>query len=274
MAADRCTSPAPRDGFVALVGAGPGDPELLTLKAARHLARADVVLVDALVNPAVLSHCRPGVRVVPVGKLGGGPQTPQALIHAHIEREARAGHYVVRLKGGDPFLFGRGGEEALFCEARGIGWEVVPGVSSALAVPAAAGIPVTHRGVATHVTVISGTVLADAEAHEARWTCLARAGGTLVFLMALGRLDAVRARLLAAGLAPDTPAAALQDGTLPTARAVYAPLSELPEAVAAAALGSPALVVVGDVVGVAAELGVPAAVAGLAAAPPARAAGM
>ena len=251
--------PAERAGFVALVGAGPGDPELLTLKAARHLARADVVLIDALVNRAVLVHCRPGVRVLSVGKLGHGPQTPQALIHSLLVREARAGHYVVRLKGGDPCLFGRGGEEALHLAGHGIPWEFVPGVSSALAVPAAFGIPVTHRGVATHVTIVSGTVLSEPDVHEARWTCLARTGGTLVFVMAMSRLDAVRERLLQGGLAPDTPAAALQDGTLPTARAVFAPLAALPAAVAAASLGSPAVVVVGDVVKVAAALGVPGA---------------
>ncbi len=245
-------SPSPGGGFVALVGAGPGDPELLTLRAVRHLGRADVVLHDALVDPGCLAHCRANVRVLPVGKRAAGVRTPQALIHRLLLVHARAGRYVVRLKGGDPLVFGRGGEEAAFLAAQGVPFEIVPGVSSALAAPAAAGIPVTHRGVSRGVLLATGTSArrpgrgAPADDAEAQlWARHLRRGGTVVVLMALRHLEALRARLLAAGASPATPAALVERATLPSSRTVRAPLGDLAERARVAGVEPPALLVLG-----------------------------
>ena len=249
---------ASSSGFVALVGAGPGDPELITLKAVRHLKRADVVYADALANRAVLEHCSQGVRVVDVGKRAGGRAVPQSVICDLLVDDARRGRYVVRLKGGDPFVLGRGGEEALFLKAHQVRFEVVPGISSAIAVPALAHIPVTHRGLSQQVTIVTGTCAHDDEALAARWSALAQAGGTLVFLMALRPLDKICARLIAAGLSPSQPACMVQSGSLPEQRIVDGTLSTLARAVAAAGLQTPALLVVGDVLAVRAALRAPA----------------
>lgn len=232
-------------GTVYLVGAGPGDPELLTLKGRRCLERADVVVHDALVDKRLLEFMRPGALAVDVGKRRGYHPWPQEEIHALLIEHARAGRTVVRLKGGDPLLFGRGAEEAQALRAAGIPFEIVPGVSAGLAVPAYAGIPLTHRDVGPDVTFVTG--------HECRapsrirWDLLAGAS-TLVFFMALATLDRVVGRLLETGRDPSTPAAAISSGTTERQRTVVAPLATLPAAVRAAGLEPPALVVVGDVV--------------------------
>jgi uroporphyrin-III C-methyltransferase len=231
-------------GKVWLVGAGPGDPELLTLKAARALGEADVVLVDDLVDRAVLAHAHPGARVIEVGKRAGCRSTPQAFIERLLVRLARRGLTVVRLKGGDPFVFGRGGEEALALAAAGVACEVVSGVTAGIAAPAAAGIPVTHRGLARGVTFVTAHTR---EGGGPDWAALAATGATLVVYMGASRIAQICAALAAAGLAPDTPAAAVENGTLPGQKTVRATLATLPGLACAAALASPAVIVIGEV---------------------------
>lgn len=235
-------------GKVWLIGAGPGDPELLTLKAVRALSEADVVLLDELVNRAVLVHA-PRARVVEVGKRGGCKSTPQAFIERLMVRLARAGKIVARLKGGDPFIFGRGGEEMLVLRAAGIDCEIVSGITSGIAASASLGIPVTHRGLAPgaiFVTGHSGGELAP------DWAQLARSRMTLVIYMGMTQLPRIVAALREGGLAADTPAAAIQNGTLDGQRSVVATLSTLAQAVTVAGLASPAILVIGDVVSLAA----------------------
>ena len=236
-------------GCVYLVGAGPGDPQLLTLRAAKLLASADTVVHDRLVHPAVLEHARPHARILYVGKEGGGESVRQEDIHTLLVTQARLGRAVVRLKGGDPFVFGRGGEEALALEAAGIPYEVVPGVSSVAAVPAAAGIPVTHRGLAGSVTFATG--------HRAEggpdWAHLARAQ-TLVLFMAGGRLEEATRSLMENGRAATTPAAVVEAGTWEHQRVVEATLAKIATRAREAQVGSPALLVVGEVVSLRAQL--------------------
>jgi uroporphyrin-III C-methyltransferase len=233
-------------GTVLLVGAGPGDPELLTLKAVRAIAAADVILVDDLVNRAVLDHARPDVRVIEVGKRGGCKSTPQAFIQRLMLQEARAGHMVVRLKGGDPYLFGRGGEEAAFLSAAGIDVTVVPGITSGLAAATAAGFSVTHRDASPGVIFVTGHE--KDETHERiDWTALAASGLTLVVYMGVANCARIRQRLLDGGLAPDTPAAAIQHATLPHQRTVACTLADLPQTLAREGIGSPAILVIGEV---------------------------
>ena len=236
-------------GKVMLIGAGPGDPELLTFKAARALGTADVVLVDDLVDRRVLAHVRTGARIVEVGKRGGCRSTPQAFIERLMIRLARRGACVARLKGGDPFVFGRGGEEIAALRAAGVEIELVPGVTSGLAAPAALGIPVTHRDLARGVTLMTGHAR---DGVEPDWRALRASGSTLVIYMGVARLETLVTGMLAAGFPSETPAAAIQNATLPSERAVEAPLAALPRAVALVHLGSPAIVVVGAVVGLAA----------------------
>ncbi len=235
-------------GKVYLIGAGPGAADLLTLRAARVLGAADVVLVDALVDPAVLTHCAAGARIVHVGKRGGCRSTPQAFIQRLMRRYARQGRTVARLKGGDAFVFGRGGEEMAYLDARGIEVEVVPGITAGAAVPAALGIPVTHRALAQGVTLVTGHSGGEAEPD---WAALAATRTTLVIYMGLKRLSQIAARLMAAGLPGATPAVVISQGTLPGERHVLAPLSEIAAAAAAASLAAPALVVIGEVVALA-----------------------
>jgi uroporphyrin-III C-methyltransferase len=234
-------------GRVLLVGAGPGDPELLTLKAARAIGAADWLLVDDLVDDGVLAHARPGARVVRVGKRGGCRSTPQPFIERLMIRLARRGQVVARVKGGDPFVFGRGGEELAAMRVAGIAAEVIPGVTAGIAAPAALGIPVTHRGLARGAILVTGH---GAGGGEPDWERLAGCGLTLVIYMGLARLEHIVARLLDGGLAARTPAALIGDATLATERAVVTTLGELPAA--AAAVRGPAIVVVGAVVGLAA----------------------
>jgi len=236
-----------RAGKVWLIGAGPGDAELLTLKAVRALGEADVVLVDDLVNREILCHARPAVRVIEVGKRGGCKSTPQAFIEKLMVRLAKSGATVARLKGGDPFMFGRGGEEMLALRAAGIDCEVVPGITSGMAAPASLGIPVTHRECSRGVTFITG----HAAATEPNWRALAQSGTTLVIYMGVGNLPRIQAALLAAGMPAALPACAIQNGTLGTARHVISSLAGLHADVTAAGIASPAIIVIGEVVSLA-----------------------
>jgi uroporphyrin-III C-methyltransferase len=235
---------------VFLIGAGPGATDLITLRAVRALAHADVVLIDELVDRALLAHCRDDVKVLAVGKRGGCRSTPQAFIQRLMLRYARQGRTVARLKGGDPFVFGRGGEELAFLRAHGVAVEVVPGLTAGIAVPTALGIPVTHRGIARGVTLVTGHA---ADGAEPDWPALARTGTTLVVYMGLKRLAHVAERLLEAGMAASTPAAVISSGTLATERAVHAELGAIAQAAAARQLASPALIVVGEVLAFAAR---------------------
>lgn len=236
-----------RAGSVFLVGAGPGDPHLMTLKGAALLREADVVVHDRLVPEEVLRLSGGRAKTVCVGKEPGGHTLTQEEINELLLREASAGRKVVRLKGGDPFLFGRGGEEMEYLTSRGVSVEVVPGVTSALAAPAYAGIPVTHRGVSRSLAVVTGRTC-DGEADGVDWEGIARSCDTVVVLMGRGSLGEVVTRLLAGGLSPGTPAAAVQWGATASQRTVLSPLDRLEHAVIEAGLGAPMVLVVGEVV--------------------------
>ena len=239
----------PAAGRVALVGGGPGDPELITVRGRRLLAEADVVVVDRLAPRELLDRLAPGVEIVDVGKAphGGGPSQPE--ISALLVDRARRGLRVVRLKGGDPFVLGRGGEEVLACVEAGVPVEVVPGVSSVLAGPAAAGIPITHRGVAADFAVVSGHLDPTRPGSTVDWQALADGPGTLVLLMALDRLAAVAVELVKRGRAATTPVAVVRRATLPDQRVLVATLETVAAEVAAAGLRPPAVIVIGEVVG-------------------------
>jgi uroporphyrin-III C-methyltransferase len=236
-------------GLVSLVGAGPGDPELITVRGLARLRAADVVVYDRLVDPRLVAEAPPAAERVFVGTAAGFAALAQDEIETLMIARARAGRRVVRLKGGDPFVFGRGGEEVEALVAAGVPVEVVPGLTSAIAAPASAGIPVTHRALASSVTIVTGHDAPDKTGNPIDWDWLAASNGTLVILMGLGRLPAICARLVAGGRSADTPAAVIAAGTWADQRVVEAPLGALPEAVAAAQIVAPALVVVGDVVG-------------------------
>jgi len=232
-------------GQVYLIGAGPGDIELLTLKAVNRLGRADLVLIDDLANPEVLQFVRPDCEVVSVGKRGGCPSAAQTVIEQRMLDAALAGRVVARVKGGDPMVFGRGGEEIQTLRAAGVAVEVVSGITAAVAVPATLGIPLTHRAHVHGVTLVSGHSHQD---DEPNWGLLAQSGMTLVIYMGMTHLEHICGELLAHGLAPNTPAAAIQYGTLPQQRQVLSTLQHLNQDVARAELGSPALVIVGQTV--------------------------
>ena len=234
-----------KPGKVYLIGAGPGDPELLTLKAVRAIGEAGVVLIDDLVNRAVLGFARREAKVIEVGKRGGCRSTPQAFIEKLMVRLAKSGRTLARIKGGDPFVFGRGGEELLALQAAGIAVEVVSGISAGIGVPAALGIPVTHRGLSEGVTFVTGHT---GDAREPNWRALAQSRTTLVIYMGVARVESIVSALLDGGLARSTPAAAIQNGTLPTQKSVVTRLADLPAAMAREGIGSPAVIVVGDVV--------------------------
>jgi uroporphyrin-III C-methyltransferase/precorrin-2 dehydrogenase/sirohydrochlorin ferrochelatase len=236
-------------GSVALVGGGPGDPDLITVRGRRLLAAADVVVVDRLAPRALLARLDPGVEILDVGKTPHGAGPTQDDISALLVDRARAGHRVVRLKGGDPFVLGRGGEEVLACVRAGVPVEVVPGVTSAVAGPAAAGIPVTHRGVAADFAVVSGHVEPGGTPGSViDWQALADGPATLVLLMALDRVGAAAAELVKRGRPGDTPVAVVRKATLPDQQVLVATLDTVAAAVAAAGLRPPAVVVVGAVV--------------------------
>ena len=231
---------------VFLVGAGPGDPDLLTIKAVKAIAAADVVLLDDLVNREVLQHARPGVRVIEVGKRGGCQSTPQEFIERMMVAEARAGHCVVRLKGGDPFMFGRGGEEVAALRAEGIAVEVVNGISSGLAAPSSIGVPLTHRQYSQGAVFITGH--GKTAEHNPDWATLAKLNLTLVIYMGVARCAEIQAALLAGGKAADTPVAVVQSATSAAQAQLITTLGQLPMALAASGLGSPSIIVIGDVV--------------------------
>jgi len=233
-------------GRVVLVGAGPGDPELITLKGLRWLRRADVVVYDQLVGHELLDEAPPGALRIFAGKAAGRHYLEQSAINSILIYHAEAGRLVVRLKGGDPFVFGRGGEEVLACARAGVAVEVVPGVSSAIAVPATAGIPVTHRGLASSFAVVTGHE--DPTKHESAvdWERLATAVDTLVILMGVGALPRIAARLAAAGRGADTPAAVIHRGTTAEEEIVVGTLGELAER--PAPYPAPAVIVLGEAV--------------------------
>jgi uroporphyrin-III C-methyltransferase/precorrin-2 dehydrogenase/sirohydrochlorin ferrochelatase/uroporphyrin-III C-methyltransferase len=238
---------------VYLVGAGPGDPDLLTVKAVRLLRRADVVVFDRLVSEAILDLIPPGTARIFAGKQAGHHHMRQDDINDLLLRLARAGRMVVRLKGGDPFIFGRGSEEAEHLALHGIAFEVVPGITAAAGCSAYAGIPLTHRGYADNVRFVTGHGQDDA-GPERDWATLADPHGTLVIYMGLRRLPVLVAGLQAGGLADDTPAAAIERGTTGAQRCVVGTLADLAGRVEAAGLAAPALVVIGRVVSLAGTL--------------------
>jgi uroporphyrin-III C-methyltransferase len=231
---------------VVLVGAGPGDPELITVKGLRWLQRAEVVVYDRLVAPALLDEALPAALRIYAGKSSGRHCTPQSAITPLLIHHARAGRIVVRLKGGDPFVFGRGGEEVVACRAASVPVEVVPGVSSAVAVPAAAGIPVTHRGLASSFAVVTGHEDPSKPGTDVDWTALAGSVETLVVLMGVGSLPAIAARLVAAGRPASTPAAVISRGTTAAQQVVTGTLADIAER--ARHLPPPATIVIGEVV--------------------------
>ena len=231
-------------GFVYVVGAGPGDPELLTLKAVKALERAEVVLCDELVSEEILACARPDARVVRVGKRGGRRSTPQGFIERLMVAEARAGRIVVRLKGGDPMVFGRGGEECEALERAGIAYEVVNGITSGLAAATALGIPLTHREVGPGAILVTGHDRDGAT----DWAALARTGLPLVIYMGVARCGSIVAALVEAGMDPGMPAAAVANASLPGERHVVTRLSRLAEDIRAAGLDSPAVLIVGRTV--------------------------
>jgi uroporphyrin-III C-methyltransferase len=237
---------------VALVGAGPGDPELLTLKALRVLGRANIVLHDDLVSPEVLAFVNPAARVVTVGKRSGCPSTAQAFIEQLMIREARAGALVVRLKGGDPFIFGRGGEEAAALRDAGVDVEIVNGITAGLAAPTAIGVPLTHRAHAHGVAFVTGHA-AGGSACAPNWAALAQSGLTLVIYMGMARADELRRQLLAAGMARTTPVAVIANATRLDQASIVATLGDFVGIMRAVRLASPAIIVVGDVVALAAQ---------------------
>ncbi len=233
------------EGIVYLVGAGPGDPDLITVRGLRCLRRADVVVYDRLANPALLDEAPPWAELIFAGKAPGNHALSQEQINALLVERAQGGQVVVRLKGGDPFVFGRGGEEALACAAAGVAWEVVPGISSAIGVPARAGIPVTHRGVASSFAVVSAHGCGDHDTTD--WHALASVE-TLVVLMGVERLGYVVARLREQGRAASTPVAIIERGTLPDERVLVGTLDSIVGQARTAAVRSPATIVIGEVV--------------------------
>jgi uroporphyrin-III C-methyltransferase/precorrin-2 dehydrogenase/sirohydrochlorin ferrochelatase len=242
----RASGSAPESGEVTLVGAGPGDPELLTLKALRALQDADVILHDRLVPPAVLDMARRDAQRICVGKAAGGIGSTQAEINALLVEHALQGLRVVRLKGGDPFIFGRGGEELEALQKAGIRFSVIPGITAAAGCAAYAGIPLTHRDHAHSVTFITGHE--DGDGREPDYQALAKPGITAVFYMGLARVAQIAAKFLAHGAPETLPAALIAQGTLANQRIITGTLATIAEAAARAKLQSPALLVVGEVV--------------------------
>ncbi|MFG6376504.1 MAG: uroporphyrinogen-III C-methyltransferase, partial [Desulfovibrio sp.] len=230
-----------------LVGAGPGDPELLTIRGRECLTNADVIIYDALANPALLDCAREGAELIYVGKIAGNHALPQDEINALLVRKAREGKNVVRLKGGDPYIFGRGGEEGMWLYEHGIPFEEVPGISSAIAAPAYAGIPLTDRRAASAVSIITGHE-SDLNKGTHNWQAYAQSGATLVFVMGMSNLANICRNLIDGGLAESTPAAVVYRGCTPDQKTVAAILGNLPQKVLDAGLANPAVIVVGKAV--------------------------
>ncbi|HVR90952.1 MAG TPA: uroporphyrinogen-III C-methyltransferase [Novosphingobium sp.] len=235
---------APTVGRVYLVGAGPGDPDLLTLRAARLIMQARLIVHDGLVDPAILALASPVARLVSVAKRRARHTMPQSEINALLVREALAGRDVVRLKGGDPFIFGRGGEETEACKAAGVPVEVVPGISAGIGAAAAAQIPLTHRNSASIVSFVAGQCKGLTERD---WAGLAGKGRTLVIYMGVATAEAIAEKLMADGLAPDVPVAVIENATRRAMRVLRGPLAGLPELVAREKVKSPAVIVIGEV---------------------------
>jgi uroporphyrin-III C-methyltransferase len=233
-------------GFVSLVGAGPGDPDLMTVKARRLLEEADVVLHDKLPGPEIISLV-PEERREDVGKRAGGEWTPQEYTNHRMVELARAGEHVVRLKGGDPFVFGRGGEEMEHLAREGVPFEVVPGVTSPIAGPAAAGIPVTHRDHASSVSFVTGHEDPTKDESAVDWGALAATGGTVVVLMGVGKLPEYTAELRRAGVAPETPVALVERATWPEMRVATGTLDDIVAVRDEAGIEPPAITVIGEV---------------------------
>jgi uroporphyrin-III C-methyltransferase len=239
-------------GKVFLVGAGPGDPELLTLKATRAISGADVVVYDKLVPTEILNLIPGGAARINVGKRAGYHPVPQDEINRMLVRLARAGRVVVRLKGGDPFIFGRGFEEALELDRAHVPYEVIPGITSAQGCAAAASVPLTHRGLATGLRYVTGHCRSN-EPLNLDWASLADPDTTLVVYMGLANITEIASELIAHGLSADTPSVAICQGTTPRERRLFAPLGELPNAARAAQFAGPVLFIIGRVVAIAAE---------------------
>ena len=235
--------------LVSLVGAGPGDPELLTVRALRRIEAADVILTDDLIDPRVLALARPEARVLKVGKRGGCVSTEQRFIHELMIREARSGLRVVRLKGGDPFVFGRGGEEIDALRAEGIAVEVVSGLTSGLAGPASIGIPVTDRRCTPGVALVTGHNGPGGK--QPNWTALAQSGLTLVIYMGVARVESIVAALRAAGMSAAMPAAIVSAAHTPQQRQAVTTLAALASTLKREGLASPAILVIGEVVALA-----------------------
>lgn len=235
-------------GTVYLVGAGPGDPELLTRKAARLLREADIVLHDKLSGPDILASV-PAERREDVGTRGHGDTTPQEYVNERLVEHARAGKTVVRLKGGDPTVFGRGGEEMAYLAAHDVPFEVVPGITSAIAGPEVAGIPITHRDHASSVTFVTGHEHPDKEESSIDWDALATAGGTLVVLMGVTRLPEYTQALIDAGMAPETPVAMVERATWPDQQVATGTLETITDAAEAAGIEPPVVTIIGGVAG-------------------------
>ncbi len=240
---------------VTLVGGGPGDPDLITVAGRRALQEADVVIADRLAPRELLAELAPHVQLIDAAKLPRGRSTSQQVINELMVEHALAGRSVVRFKGGDPFVFGRGFEEAQACAEKGVEFRVIPGITSATSVPALCGIPVTHRGVAHEFTVVSGHVPPGHESSLVDWDALGRLRGTLVLLMAVDNLPMITAALVAAGRSKETPAAVIQDGSLRSQRVLFSTLGSVAPDLIAQELRPPAIVVIGEVVGVAHALG-------------------
>jgi uroporphyrin-III C-methyltransferase len=236
-------------GHVTLVGGGPGDPGLLTVAGLAAIRSADVIICDRLAPLAALSAARPDAVIIDVAKIPRGEFTPQEEINALLVRHGRAGRRVVRLKGGDSFVFGRGGEELLACAEAGVPVTVVPGVSSAIAAPALAGIPLTHRSLTQGVTIVSAHLPPGHQGSTLDWAALARANTTLVIMMGVATLPEVSAELISQGMDPATPAATIADAGLPTQRSVRATLDSIAATTLDADIKPPAITVIGAVAG-------------------------
>lgn len=241
-------------GRVVLVGGGPGDPGLMTVSGRDALFAADVVVTDRLGPVAILDELGPDVEVIDVGKIPFGRATPQEEINRILIEQARRGRMVVRLKGGDSYLFGRGGEEHLACTDAGVPVTVIPGVTSAFSVPALAGVPATHRGLSQGVSVISGHVPPGSPQSTLDYGALARSGTTLMLLMAVTNLEAITAELLAEGLPGDTPAVTVADGSAPTQKVLRGTLATIGRDSREAGIQPPAITVIGAVAGLAEQL--------------------
>ncbi len=236
-------------GGVALIGGGPGDPELITVRGRRLLAQADVVVADRLAPPELLAELPPHVEVIDAAKIPYGRAMAQDAINDVMIQRARSGSFVVRLKGGDPFVFARGYEEVLACADAGIPVTVVPGVTSAIAVPAAAGVPVTHRAVNHEFVVVSGHIAPDHPESLVNWNALAAMAGTIVLLMAVERIELFTDVLIKGGRPADTPVLVVQHGTTPAQHSLRATLADAPEKIREEGIRPPAIIVIGPVVG-------------------------